>query len=46
MKTFRVGLFWMHLVTGVVAGVVILIMSVTGVLLGSKESSQYRLLER
>ena len=29
----RTGLFWLHLVAGVVAGAVILIMSVTGVLL-------------
>ncbi len=33
MKTFRTVLFWMHLVAGVAAGVVILLMSVTGVLL-------------
>lgn len=33
MKTFRTVLFWMHLVAGSVAGVVVLIMSVTGVLL-------------
>jgi uncharacterized iron-regulated membrane protein len=33
MKTFRTVLFWMHLVTGAVAGVVVLIMSVTGVAL-------------
>jgi uncharacterized iron-regulated membrane protein len=33
MKTFRIVLFWTHLVTGAVTGVVILIMSVTGVLL-------------
>lgn len=31
--TFRKVLFWLHLMTGVVAGIVILIMSVTGVLL-------------
>jgi uncharacterized iron-regulated membrane protein len=30
MKTFRSVLFWMHLAAGAVAGVVILIMSVTG----------------
>ena len=29
----RKTIFWLHLITGVVAGVVILIMSVTGVLL-------------
>ena len=33
MKTFRSVLFWMHLVTGVAAGIVVLIMSVTGVAL-------------
>ena len=33
MKMFRAVLFWAHLVTGAVAGVVILIMSVTGVVL-------------
>ena len=33
MKTFRTVLFWMHLAAGAVAGVVVLIMSVTGVAL-------------
>jgi len=33
MKTFRSIVFWTHLVTGVTAGVVILVMSVTGVVL-------------
>lgn len=33
MKTFRKVLFWLHLIAGIVAGVVILVMSVTGVLL-------------
>jgi uncharacterized iron-regulated membrane protein len=33
MKTFRTVLFWLHLIAGTVAGVVVLIMSVTGVLL-------------
>lgn len=33
MKQFRKILFWCHLVTGTLAGIVILIMSVTGVLL-------------
>ena len=33
MKSFRTLLFWTHLVTGAVAGLVILIMSVTGVVL-------------
>ena len=33
MKTFRTVLFWMHLATGVIAGALILIMSVTGVAL-------------
>jgi uncharacterized iron-regulated membrane protein len=31
--TLRKGIFWLHLVAGVVAGVVVLVMSVTGVLL-------------
>lgn len=33
MSLFRKVIFWAHLVTGVVAGIVVLIMSVTGVLL-------------
>lgn len=33
MKTFRSAIFWMHLIVGVAAGVVVLIMSVTGVAL-------------
>lgn len=33
MKTFRAFLFWCHLIAGIVAGIVILIMSVTGALL-------------
>lgn len=33
MKLFRKLLFWCHLTTGVLAGIVVLIMSVTGVLL-------------
>ncbi|MGE3490366.1 MAG: PepSY-associated TM helix domain-containing protein [Vicinamibacterales bacterium] len=33
MKSFRSVIFWMHLITGVAAGVVVLIMSVTGVAL-------------
>ena len=33
MKTFRSILFWMHLAAGAVAGVVVLVMSVTGVAL-------------
>jgi len=33
MKTFRSAIFWMHLICGVAAGVVVLIMSVTGVAL-------------
>jgi uncharacterized iron-regulated membrane protein len=33
MKLFRKILFWSHLICGVVAGIIILIMSVTGVLL-------------
>jgi uncharacterized iron-regulated membrane protein len=33
MKSFRSVIFWMHLATGVAAGIVVLIMSVTGVAL-------------
>ncbi len=33
MTKFRKVLFWLHLISGIVAGVVILVMSVTGVLL-------------
>lgn len=33
MKTFRTVLFWMHLVSGVIAAIVVFIMSVTGVAL-------------
>jgi len=33
MKAFRTLIFWLHLATGVAVGVVVLIMSVTGVLL-------------
>ena len=33
MRLFRSVVFWMHLVCGVVAGVVVLIMSITGVAL-------------
>jgi uncharacterized iron-regulated membrane protein len=33
MKTFRSVIFWMHLVAGVAAGIVVLIMSITGVAL-------------
>ena len=33
MKTFRKILFWCHLSAGVVAGLIVLLMSVTGVLL-------------
>src|SRR5262245_55137015 len=33
MQLFRKALFWCHLTVGVIAGLVILIMSVTGVLL-------------
>lgn len=32
MKTFRKTLFWSHLVVGITAGIVMLVMSVTGVL--------------
>jgi uncharacterized iron-regulated membrane protein len=40
MKTLRSLLFWLHLTAGVVAGLVILIMSVTGVLLAFKPQIQ------
>ena len=33
MKLFRTVLFWCHLSVGVLAGVMVLVMSVTGVLL-------------
>ena len=33
MKFFRSVVFWMHLIIGVVAGVVVLIMSITGIAL-------------
>lgn len=33
MKLFRKTLFWLHLIAGVVAGLFILLMSLTGVLL-------------
>lgn len=33
MKAFRTLVFWLHLITGVIAGAVVLVMSVTGVLL-------------
>ena len=40
MKTLRTVLFWVHLSAGVVAGVVILIMSMTGALLAFKPQIQ------
>ena len=40
MKTFRSLLFWLHLAAGVVAGLVILIMSITGALLAFKPQIQ------
>ena len=33
MKSFRKVLFWLHLASGIVAGVIIVIMCVTGALL-------------
>ena len=33
MKTFRTVLFWAHLAAGTIAGIVVLIMCVTGVAL-------------
>jgi uncharacterized iron-regulated membrane protein len=41
MRKFRAILFWLHLVTGVTAALVILIMSVTGVLLTYQRQMQY-----
>jgi uncharacterized iron-regulated membrane protein len=41
MKQFRKVLFWCHLTVGVVAGLVILIMSVTGVLLAYEKQITY-----
>lgn len=38
MKTFRKALFWLHLISGVVAGVVIFMMSVTGALLAFEKN--------
>ena len=40
MKAFRKVLFWMHLSAGVFAGIVVLIMSVTGVLLTYQKQMQ------
>jgi len=40
MKPFRTALFWLHLLSGVTAGVVILIMSATGVILALKPQIQ------
>jgi uncharacterized iron-regulated membrane protein len=40
MKRFRTALFWLHLLCGVTAGVVILIMSATGVVLAFKPQIQ------
>jgi uncharacterized iron-regulated membrane protein len=41
MKLFRKVLFWCHLTVGVIAGLVILIMSVTGVLLAYERQIAY-----
>ncbi|MCC7044178.1 MAG: PepSY domain-containing protein [Acidobacteria bacterium] len=41
MKTFRTILFWIHLSAGLVAGIVILIMSVTGVALTYQRQMQW-----
>jgi uncharacterized iron-regulated membrane protein len=41
MKLFRKALFWSHLTVGVIAGLVILIMSVTGVLLTYERQIAY-----
>src|SRR5262249_57003610 len=41
MNLFRKVLFWCHLTAGVIAGVVVLIMSVTGVLLAYERQITY-----
>jgi len=41
MKIFRKALFWLHLTVGVIAGLVILIMSATGVLLTYERQITY-----
>ena len=41
MKKFRKIIFWCHLPVGVIAGVVILIMCVTGVLLSYEKTDHY-----
>lgn len=41
MKLFRKVLFWCHLLTGVIAGIIVLIMSVTGVLLMYEKQITY-----
>jgi uncharacterized iron-regulated membrane protein len=41
MKLFRKALFWLHLTAGAIAGLVILIMSVTGVLLTYERQITY-----
>lgn len=41
MKLFRKILFWCHLIVGVVAGIIVLIMSVTGVLLTYERQITY-----
>jgi uncharacterized iron-regulated membrane protein len=40
MKRFRTALFWLHLLSGVTAGIVILVMSATGALLALKPQIQ------
>ncbi len=41
MKLFRKVLFWCHLLVGVIAGIIVLIMSVTGVLLAYERQITY-----
>ena len=41
MKLFRKALFWCHLTVGVIAGIIVLIMSVTGVLLAYEKQITY-----
>ncbi len=38
MKTFRKLLFWLHLISGLAAGIVIFIMCVTGALLSFEKN--------
>ena len=46
MKRFRTIVFWIHLAAGVTAGVVILVMSVTGALLALKPQVRNTIVSR